>query len=361
MAWRPDTARLRARIAERLERAGHPWPRRAAAALEERGRLGLDRTTFARVAQRGEATIADVEDGRIAAGADPAVRVGSYRGAMNATPIELALTSGRIAGHQWGSPGARLTICVPGLSQDDRSFDYLAPLVGSADRHVVAIAPRGRGHSECTPAGTYGWPAHAADVLEIASKLGHDDFDLIGWSFGGFVSMQAIAIAPERIGRVAFLDVVGRPDASAVGPILAGLERLGAVYPAVSDYVEQVLASGGMVDCEALWRTHLIGDLIATADGFTTRTNKAAVLEDAAYGGAHDPYQLWPTLTMPALLLRAHKPVLPGLGHVVTAADAERFVRELPHAEVVDVDTNHYCIGMVETTAAAINRFLTSR
>jgi pimeloyl-ACP methyl ester carboxylesterase len=272
--------------------------------------------------------------------------------------VGFELTSGRIAGKQWGDPGAPLVLCVPGLSQDERSYDELGPRLAEAGHHVVALAPRGRGHSAVTAAGSYGWPNHARDVAAVADALEAPTFDYVGWSFGAFVGMQLAADHPGRIRRLVLLDAIGKPDPSALGPVVAGLERLGAVYATPAEYLEVTMSGGGMAGCTAAWESYVAGDLVPVDGGFSTRTDKDAVLEDTVHGSQRDPYELWSALTMPVLVVRAAQPILPGLGHIVTAADAARFAAEVPAGRVVDVDANHYCIGMVPAAADLIEEFL---
>jgi pimeloyl-ACP methyl ester carboxylesterase len=269
------------------------------------------------------------------------------------------LAAGNVTGKRWGNPTDPLVICVPGLSQDERSFDVLGPAIAAAGHHVVAIAPRGRGHSAVTPAGTYGWPAHAADVVAVADDLGADTFDYIGWSFGGFVGLQLASSAAHRVRRMVLIDAIGRPDPEALTPIVAGLERLGATYADPADYVATVINSGVVDGDPDGWRDYLAGDLVAApGGGYTTRTNKDAVLEDVAHAATRDPYEMWSALTMPTLLVRAAHPILPGAGFVVTEADRDRFAETVPAAKVVEVDANHYGLGRAEGTADAITEFL---
>jgi hypothetical protein len=70
---------------------------------------------------------------------------------------------------------------------------------------------------------------------------------------------------------------------------------------------------------------------------------------------------LWPSLTMPVLLLRAAREMLPGTGFIVSQRDFERFPAMVPTATAVDIDANHYTIATSESAAAAIARFLESR
>lgn len=274
------------------------------------------------------------------------------------TSVEFRTANGRITGVRFGPATGRLLIAIPGLSQSARSFDVLSSKLASDDRQVVAISPRGRGESEVTAAGTYGWEHHARDVAEIATQLGHPTFDLMGWSFGAAVAIQTCALFPERIRSLVLIDAVGRPEVSALPPIVKGLERLGAVFPTTEAYVDLVFSSGAMSDYEDVWRPYLAGDLVPVRGGFTTRTSKEAVVEDAVYGGNHDPYALWPALTMPVLLVRAARPILPGMGYIVSEEDSKRFPAEVASARVIEVDANHYNVGYHPDAAVAIKQFL---
>ncbi len=276
-------------------------------------------------------------------------------------PVDLHVASGRIGARRWGSPEAPLVICIPGLPSDERIYEFLGSRLGSDRRQVLAVSPRGRGRSQVTAPGSYGWKAHAQDIAEIADTLGQHTFAVIGWSFGAAVGMQLARDAPGRIRRLVLIDAVGRPDASALAPVAAGLEHLGALQTTPAEYVERSLAAGTMAGCEPQWRNYLTGSLEPAEGAFRSRTSKSAVLEDALYGMNQDPYAFWPAVTMPALLVRAGRPILPGLGFMVTEADRDRFLREIPLAQVVEIDANHLCVGMLEETTHAIASFLGSQ
>jgi ribosome-binding protein aMBF1 (putative translation factor) len=64
--WRSDITRMARAVAERLRAEGHPFPEFAASVLAERGRLGMDRATFAAHLGLDEGTIAAAEDGSLA-------------------------------------------------------------------------------------------------------------------------------------------------------------------------------------------------------------------------------------------------------------------------------------------------------
>lgn len=269
--------------------------------------------------------------------------------------IDLALASGRIRGRRWGSEGGRLTLLVHGLSANSRSFDAIAPELAKDGRSVVAIDLRGRGHSDVTGPGTYGWPAHAADVLAVATALGAETFDYVGHSMGAFIGMQVARTAPERVERLVLIDAVGVPEPASLVPIAAALARLGTVHRDADAYVAKVRDVGTIAPWGPVWEAHYRYDLVDVADGVTPRTSRAAVDEDLAYGGKQTPSEAWRHLVMPTLLLRASNPL--GEGFIVRESDRDAFLLTAPRAISRDVAANHYGIMTHPHTVQSIRRF----
>ena len=83
---------------------------------------------------------------------------------------------------------------MPGLAGNIKSFAYLGERVGGDETQLVALDLRGRGKSERTGPGTYGWENHALDVLGVADDLGFSRFAIVGQSMGGSVAMKAAAL-----------------------------------------------------------------------------------------------------------------------------------------------------------------------
>src|SRR5947209_15894469 len=111
--------------------------------------------------------------------------------ALVAEEFDLALGSGRLHGQRFGAPSAPLALCVPGLSANMVSFDFLGERLGSDALQVVALDLRGRGKSDVTPPGSYGWASHARDLFAIADALGAARFSIIGHSMGAMVALTA--------------------------------------------------------------------------------------------------------------------------------------------------------------------------
>ncbi len=275
-----------------------------------------------------------------------------------ATPDEsfdLPIASGVLRAHRFGPAEGKLVLCVPGLSANARSFDYLAAELAAAGHRVVAVDLRGRGLSSITGAGTYGWNNHAKDLLDAATALGAERFSLVGHSMGAFIGMEVARRAPPRLRRLALIDAAGFPEAAAVPPILTAVQRLGAVYASAEEYLARVRAIGTM-PWDEVWERHYRYDLVPAPGGVRARTDRGAVFEDMAYGARQHPPDLWPALAMRTLLLRAALPL--GAGFIVSAIDRDRFLATVPGSTAVDVDANHYGIITHPATAAAIRSLL---
>ncbi len=285
-------------------------------------------------------------------GADPAKRSTSLEA------LDLTLPSGRLRAHAFGDPGARLTLCLPGLSSTSRTFDRIVEGLGGVDNYVVALDLRGRGFSDVTPPGTYGWLHHAQDVLAAANALGATTFDVIGHSMGAYVALQTAQLAPARIRRMVLIDGLGIPRYSAFRLILRGVERLERPYKTAEEYIEAVRALEIVVPWNDYWDRAFRYDLVVAGDGFRPRTSARAVFEDIAYGAQHDPRPLWRGLEMPILVLRAAIPLSPPDGFILPEFDTERFVRVTAATTAKDIHANHLGIVMHPESVEAIRDFM---
>ena len=279
--------------------------------------------------------------------------------------FDLQLPNGRIHAQRFGPPDAPLVLFLPGLSANMKGFDFLCERLASDGRQLVAVDMRGRGLSDVTSPTTYGWVNHAKDVFAIADALGAQRFSLVGMSMGGAVAMTCAWMDASRIERIVLLDIAGTPDATAEGPIMAAVARLGAVYPSVDAYLGLVKQIGTVEPWSEYWERYFRYELKPVEGGVTARSDPAAVMEDGvfgagafAFGDDAGVYALWRTLSMPVLLLRASRELLPGFGRIVSDRDRERFAGEVPSATVVDIDANHYGINTHEDSARAIADFL---
>jgi pimeloyl-ACP methyl ester carboxylesterase len=278
-----------------------------------------------------------------------------------ASTKRIQLTSGALHVESNGDPLGRLVLCVHGLSANCRSFDRFVPVLAEAGHHVVTMDLRGRGRSDITPPGSYGWDSHVRDLLEIAELYGADSFDVVGHSMGGFIGMSLAAGHPRRCSRLVLIDAVGAPEPSALLSIAKSVSRLGRTYPSASAVLSHMKAAGTIAPWDAFWDTYFRWELESFDDTVRIRTDSAAVHEDSAYGSMQNIYGLWPQLECPVLLVRAGRPMAPGGGLVVSRTDAERLATEARDATVVNVDADHYSILISAPAISAVERFVSAR
>jgi pimeloyl-ACP methyl ester carboxylesterase len=227
---------------------------------------------------------------------------------------------GRLHAFQHGPSHGPLVVGIHGLTGTHEQLARIGVGAGDAGLRFVALDLRGRGDSQRTSAGTYGWANHALDVVAVADALGADDFAVVGISMGGSIAMKTAELAGERLWAAVLVDVAGRTDAG-VGSVIA--EKIASTDP--------------------------------------TKADPIAVAEDRAYTQTQHPYGRWRHLTMPTLLIRAFREIGPGLGHVVPADDRDLFVATVPTGMVVEVDATHLTIANEPATASAVARFLCRR
>lgn len=264
----------------------------------------------------------------------------------------LPLARGPLRVRLHGAAGWPLALGAPGLSANARSFEALGEALSGAGRSLAALDLRGRGRSPAGGPGSHGWESHARDVLAAADHLGVQSFDFVGHSMGAFVGLVLASLAPGRVRRLVLIDAVGVPDPRAMPPILAAASRLGAVYPSVEAFLDRVKALGS-VPWGPFWEAHYREDLVEVPGGVRQRASREAVMEDLAYASAADVRSYWPGVTMPALLIRAAVPMLPG-GDVVTTRDRDDFLATVKAARAVEIDANHYGVMNHPETARAV-------
>ncbi|MHB8718996.1 MAG: alpha/beta fold hydrolase [Candidatus Dormibacteria bacterium] len=272
---------------------------------------------------------------------------------------DFQLTNGRIHAELSGTEGQPVLISINGLSANLRSFDVIYNALDQSKHRLVAYDCRGRGRSEETGPGTYTWEPHARDVLELADKVGAETFDLAGWSFGTWVALKVCELAPHRVRRLVLIDGGGMPDETSTAPIYAGLERLATVIPSREIFAHLAQQSGNYDPWDRWWPIFDY-EFKDVDGGIQARTSQAASWEDENFRRAQGErtYELWPHATMPTLLVRAGREIVPGGGYILTEADAERFVREGTNRRLVTIDAQHYGVGLHDDTAAAVKAFL---
>jgi haloacetate dehalogenase len=120
-------------------------------------------------------------------------------------PVTGATINGAIAGQ--GSP----VLLLHGAPQSMLSWRLVAPAL--AERHTVVVTDlRGYGDSSKPPDGenhgNYSKRAMALDQFEVMRELGFESFAVVGHDRGGRVAHRMALDHPQRVTRLAVLDIV---------------------------------------------------------------------------------------------------------------------------------------------------------
>jgi pimeloyl-ACP methyl ester carboxylesterase len=103
----------------------------------------------------------------------------------------------------WSGDGPPL-LMLHGLGGHARTWDHTAAAL-SDQYHVLALDQRGHGDTDWAP--RYGLRPMAQDLLGFMNALDLPEATLMGLSMGGLVSFVFAAAHPERVTRMAILDI----------------------------------------------------------------------------------------------------------------------------------------------------------
>jgi pimeloyl-ACP methyl ester carboxylesterase len=110
---------------------------------------------------------------------------------------------------EWGQAEAPPLVLLHGLTGHARIWDHMAPRL--AERYRV-LAPDQRGHGDTSAAESYATADFVADLEAMVAHWGLDRFDLVGLSMGGHNAIAYAAAHPERVSRLAVIDIPPRID-----------------------------------------------------------------------------------------------------------------------------------------------------
>ena len=124
---------------------------------------------------------------------------------MHETGFDVAL--GRLAALRNDGRGPRV-LALHGWLDNAASFLPLAPYLRGFD--LVALDLPGHGRSAHLPPGAeYSFSVAIGAVLDAADALGWDRFHLLGHSMGAGIASMVAAACPERIERLAVIEMLG--------------------------------------------------------------------------------------------------------------------------------------------------------
>lgn len=130
----------------------------------------------------------------------------------------------RLYTREYGSPRNQPpVVLLHGLFGSSANWHGIARRL-EGEHHL--IVPDLRNHGRSPHAMASGYEAMAGDVLELLDGLGGGAASLVGHSMGGKVALWLALRWPERVARVAALDIAPVGYSPRFGPLLKALETL---------------------------------------------------------------------------------------------------------------------------------------
>ncbi|POX52273.1 alpha/beta fold hydrolase [Streptomyces sp. Ru72] len=103
--------------------------------------------------------------------------------------------------HDVQGDGLHKVFAVHGWFGDRGAYSAVVPDLDRATFTYALVDLRGYGAAKDAP-GAFDTGQAAADLLELADRLGWERFSVVGHSMGGAVAQRLLALAPERLRRI---------------------------------------------------------------------------------------------------------------------------------------------------------------
>ena len=236
----------------------------------------------------------------------------------------------------YGTLGRPPMLCIHGGAAHAHWFDYIAPGF-TGDYHVRSLDLRGHGDSEHVDPPAYFYSDYAADLDRAVSKLGLDDFVLIGHSMGGMVSLVYAATYPGRVKSLVVVDTsINLPPER-----IALLRDVGSKPPRDYDSKEEMVSRYKLRPGEALAPPEVVRYIgersVKEVDG------KWRYKFDRSVYATREPMDgmpLWDKIRIPALLVKADRS--PRITQEIYAGARAR----APQTEMVEISNSDHHITL---------------
>lgn len=211
----------------------------------------------------------------------------------------------------WGGAG-RPVLLLHGLASTCRIWDLTAPLL-AADFRVAALDQRGHGQSAQVDSG-YDFATVLGDAAAFINHLGWRRPIIVGHSWGADVALELAATHPKLVGGLIFVDGGAIDISNRPGWTLAQAreEMAPPIFARFTPDMmwERVVSSGRFgpnppdaVIAAVLANFRTLND--GTIQSNLRRENHLRII-DALWD--HKPFELYPMLQCPTLLLPARQP-----------------------------------------------------
>lgn len=262
-----------------------------------------------------------------------------------------------------GNPSAPAPLLLHGFPSSSRMF---GPLLGHLCKHYHLIAPDYPGfglRDAPTPDEfSYTFDNIARVVEHFTNAIGLTDFARHMQDYGGPVGFRIATAHPEKVRALIIQNAVAHQDG--LGPLWVTRRAFWADRQANEVAVEENLMSfnaarqrhvGSNPNVES-FNPDLWGDEFA----FLSRPGEREIQSDLFYDyqtnvRSYPEWESWPKRTQPPTLV-----VWARYAPSFSEAEAQAYRRDLPHADIHVIDTEHFALDeKADEIALLIRRFLT--
>lgn len=246
----------------------------------------------------------------------------------------------------WEGAGTPV-ICIHGITANCRCWDVVASALSPAHR-IMAMDLRGRGGSG-RPSHGYSLEHHIEDIKSFMENMGLDRAVIMGHSLGAFISLVFGAECPDLVDRIVLVDGGGKLSQEQMDRVFQGikpaLDRLGKVFDSSDAYVEAMRQAPYIQPWSSAIETYYRYEIEAVEGGVRTNIDPAHIQEEAENIRKEEPDRFYGKVSSRVLILRATEGLFSQDDLLLPEDVVERMVREIPHAQRVDVaGVNHYGI-----------------
>jgi len=241
-----------------------------------------------------------------------------------------------VAYQDWGPINSKDNVfCLHGLTRNSHDFDNLAKVM-SKKRRMICPDLIGRGNSEWLDSGDdYQIPQYNLDITVLASKIGCEEFDIIGTSLGGLMGIVMAGMKNTPVRRLIINDIAPEIPFSA--------------FRRLTSYIGQNLLFADIAEVEAHLRDSLAPFGPMTDEDWATMAIYSSHESDGGYRLSYDPsiaknykrywflvyfnlWKYWNNIKCPVLILRGTE------SDFLTKPLLKRMKRRLPHADVIEFE-----------------------
>jgi pimeloyl-ACP methyl ester carboxylesterase len=235
------------------------------------------------------------------------------------------LEGNRLVYDEYGE-GDKVVVLVPGLLFSRKMHRPLAEQLAERGHRVLCLDLLGHGDSDRPPEmWNYGMSIFGGQTIALLDHVGVDQAVVGGTSLGANTTLEAAALAPDRVKgmliEMPVLDNALLGCALAFTPLLAGL-TFGAPVARAIGAAARVVPRGG-------W---LLGDMMLDWVSQDPKPS-ASVLQGLFYGRVAPPRAARAEMHQPTLVIGHYRdPIHP-------FSDSDMLVRELPNARLVQASS----------------------